>query len=250
VLVAVALAASSTAAAALPSAAAPRVGNDVSWPQCGQAYPVALSFGIVGVNDGRPNTANPCLASEYQWARASGVVELYMNIANPSTAVANAYDAGYAAARYAFQYANAQVGNAKGHAWWIDVETGNSWSTNPTANTDVIAGSIAFFRAKGVTVGIYSTVYQWGVITGGAIIPSVPNWVPGAQSAAQAPSFCAASHSFSGGPVVLAQYTTQFDNDVVCAGESLPAAGSAAVAPPGLSLQNLLDGIGSWLNSL
>lgn len=226
--------------------AAPAGGNDISWPQCGHAYPATPAFGIVGVDDGQPNTANPCLASEYQWARASGIVEFYMNSSNPGLAAADAYSYGYSAARYALSYATSQVSPGRGHVWWIDVETGNSWSPDQGANTADIAGSIAFFRAEGVTVGIYSTVHQWGVITGGAIIPSVPNWVPGAPSAALAPSFCAASKSFSGGPVVLTQYTTQFDNDHVCPGASLAPPASGAGSGLGGLVSNLL----AWLNSL
>jgi hypothetical protein len=227
----------------------PAVGNDISWPQCGRAYPTPAAFAIVGVNDGHPYSANPCLVSEYRWAASSGVVAYYMNTDNPGVAPTDAYNYGFGAARDAFAYATARVSAGRGHLWWLDVETGNSWSPDQGANTAVIAGSIAFFRTKGVTVGIYSTRYQWGVITGGARIPSVPNWVPGAQSAADAPSFCLASRSFSGGPVVMAQFTTQFDNDYLCPGASLSGT-SAAVPSPGLDLANLLNSLLAWLSSL
>ena len=38
-------------------------GNDVSYPQCGKSFPSGQAFGIVGVNDGLANNANPCLAN-------------------------------------------------------------------------------------------------------------------------------------------------------------------------------------------
>src|SRR4051794_41774609 len=43
-----------------------RYGNDISWPQCGGAFPTKAGFGIVGVNGGRPFTQNPCLAAEWR----------------------------------------------------------------------------------------------------------------------------------------------------------------------------------------
>ena len=173
------------------------VGNDISWPQCGQPYPARPAFGVVGVNDGRPYTANPCLVQEDRWASASGVVEFYMNTANPGVAAPDAYAYGFDAARDAYGSATAQVNAGPGHEWWLDVETGNSWSGDQAANSAVIAGSVGFFQGRGIWIGIYSTRYQWGVITGGASMPLVPTWVPGAQSAAEAPSFCAARQSFT-----------------------------------------------------
>jgi hypothetical protein len=244
VLVAAVLVASSTVAAG----GAPAYGADISWPQCGQGYPARPAFAVIGVNDGRPYTANPCLVSEYGWAEASGQVEFYMNTANPGVAPRDAYTYGFNAARDAYGYATGRVKAGAGHIWWLDVETGNSWSRDPGANAADIAGSLAYFRGQGVEVGIYSTRYQWDVITGGASIPSVPNWVPGALAAAQAPSFCGPQRSFSGGPVAMTQFTTQFDYDFVCPGVSLSA--PAAPPPPANLVGNLLNAVLGWLRSL
>jgi hypothetical protein len=68
------------------------VGNDISWPQCGKAYPSGQAFGIVGVNDGLANNTNPCLASELAWAQQSSgtttqpKAAAYVNTGNPSGA--------------------------------------------------------------------------------------------------------------------------------------------------------------------
>jgi hypothetical protein len=226
--------------------ASPVTGSDISFPQCGHSYPAPRAFGIVGVNGGRPYTANPCFVAEYRWAQASGIVEFYVNTANPGTS--DPYGYGLDAARDAYAYATARVSAGPGHLWWLDVETANSWSPDKGANAAVIAGALAFFASRGVAVGIYSTRYQWGLITGGVSIPAIPNWVPGAQSAAEAPSFCAARRSFTGGPVVMTQYTSGFDYDVICPGSSLPR--PLPVAPPPLSLPGLLGAIQAWLRSL
>src|SRR3989440_12733133 len=62
---------------ATPVAYTPRsTGYDISFPQCGGAYP-AGAFGVVGVNGGYPFVHyNPCLADEY---KGSPRAALYIN---------------------------------------------------------------------------------------------------------------------------------------------------------------------------
>ena len=71
-------------------------GNDISWPQCGGAYPSGQAFGIVDVNGGLANTENPCFAGELVWAWGSTgnsspgqqpKASLYVNTANPGPSV-------------------------------------------------------------------------------------------------------------------------------------------------------------------
>ena len=83
------------------STARPRVtGNDISFPQCGGAFPVRPAFGIVGVNGGLANDLNPCLGpsssqpsyrrSELYWAVAASTgvssqpkASLYVDTGDP-----------------------------------------------------------------------------------------------------------------------------------------------------------------------
>ena len=193
-----------------------RYGNDISWPQCGGAFPTQAGFGIIGVTGGRPFTQNPCLAQEWQWALSNrGAPAYYMNISNPGTSDPNGY--GASAAAYALNYATTATGatSAVNHVWWIDVETANTWSSNQAQNAAVVQGALAYLKQHTAkAVGIYSTGYQWGVITGGVHL-AAPVWAAGASSAASAPSFCGTG--FTGKPVKLVQYPAgAYDGDYRC----------------------------------
>src|SRR5207247_1390297 len=61
-------------------------GYDISWPQCGGAYPSNPAFGIVGVNKGIVFSPNPCLASEIRWG-GGAAAQLYANTGNPGPAL-------------------------------------------------------------------------------------------------------------------------------------------------------------------
>ena len=222
---------------------------DVSYPQCGSSLPGGGSTGIVGVTDGLPWSTNPCLASEYRWAAARPQpAQVYMNAANPETAssywstragtgpatcasltspsdLGCAYNYGWNSAADALGRARAAVGTvtAATHAWWLDVETGNSWNGSTAANSQDLQGSVDYLRGAGVPgVGFYSTSYQWGVITGGWQAPggtsgAPSDWVAGARGATQATSWCSPSYAFSGGAVRLVQYPSgAFDGDHIC----------------------------------
>src|SRR5690349_7115525 len=72
------------ATAEAKAASSALTGYDVSYPQCGRSMPAGATFGIVGVTNGLPFSANPCLATEWSWAAARGAPQLYMNTANPA----------------------------------------------------------------------------------------------------------------------------------------------------------------------
>ena len=166
-------------------------GYDISFPQCGYAFPSSPGFGVVGVNGGKPFTTNRCLASELSWAKnaVNQQPAFYVNTANggpnngswPSSqqtpdvcagasSVPCSYDYGWNAARYSFAAAltaestdGATSPNQAAIAspWWLDVETGNAWEVKanyygPTASayandTAMIKGEIASLTNAGVT---------------------------------------------------------------------------------------------------
>jgi len=250
-----AAAAAVLAFAALPAeaATAPGPGNDVSWPQCGKALPKGQTFGIVGVNNGLANTTNPCLGTQLTWAGTSKggtgqpLVALYVNTANPGasgswwpssntyggTTVANPYgectaQSYGAACSYMYGYAKAYddatirgVNNPASYMWWLDVETGNSWSQETLANRADLEGMAAYFASIGARTGLYSSRSQWDQIVG--TVPSasnlytLPSWLAGARSLALAKRGCADPALTGGGKVSLAQYVSGgFDYDLSC----------------------------------
>jgi hypothetical protein len=222
-------------------------GYDVSYPQCSSRLPRGGAFGIVGVTNGLPWSANPCLSAQYKWAASlSKPPAFYANTANPGPISSRwkfsgpkscasftsyndlgcSYNYGWNAAEQAFNVAVSATSTAvaSGSDWWLDVETVNSWNGDKAANSATIQGYIDYFKSRGVgSVGVYSTAYQWKLITGGYSLPTTPNWVAGASSASSAARLC--GNSFTGGPVYLVQYRRSgFDANYACG-----ATGSSSV---------------------
>jgi hypothetical protein len=215
-------------------------GYDISWPQCPDqsndipTQPARVS--VVGVNGGAAFNHNDCLSAEGAWGRQGGLT-VYMNINSPfvnqpsqgssgphgtcatTDSDCLAYNYGYNAAQDAWSYAAAQGVSAS--MWWLDVEgpagSGNQlWSSDTTANDQVISGAIAALTGLGAEPGIYSTVTQWGEIAGSSYTPDVPAWRAGAATISGAQSLCPAS--FTSGQTWLVQYGSPnpVDNDYAC----------------------------------
>ncbi|HET7311256.1 MAG TPA: hypothetical protein VFJ17_08010 [Mycobacteriales bacterium] len=240
-----------SAEAGKPRQTATAATYDVSYPQCGGALPSKIDGGIVGVNGGIVYSANPCLATEWAWAAKATTYTpaLYANTANPGPAYSShwptgkttpqpcdgsnsascSYDYGWYAAKDSFADAAAVTSSAAGVAWWLDVETGNSWETLESAygqtadaqanDRAALAGAVDALHNSGVqSVGIYSTSYQWQQITGGTgtQFAGQPIWVAGTGSLKTANSNCT-STPFTGGPIQLAQYAQSgYDANTHC----------------------------------
>lgn len=235
------LAANMGAAAAFDPYTSGAVGYDFSYPQCGASPPPAR-FGIVGVNGGYPFTYyNGCLAGEFAAAAQTGNAALYINTgydptytavddrhttqdcATKSTAVTAtpdqqaAWAVGCSEAERDLAYA-ASKGASAPTAWWLDVETANSWSTTDLSlNRYTIDGIVATLRAQSTApVGVYSTPSQWAAVTGGYQARVDADWVAtGMRTLRRARAQCGAA-GFTGSPVWLVQYVTTVDNDYVC----------------------------------
>jgi hypothetical protein len=224
---------------------APR-GYDISYPQCGAPYPANPAFGIVGINGGRVFSVNWCVVSEIAWG-GRAAAELYVNTGNPGPAVSSfwpagqtsprvcdasnpdtancAYDYGWNAGAYSWNkaveaYASLGIATSPAAtAWWLDVETSNSWRSNTTLNVAALQGQLDYLRSVGVTkLGFYSTTVQWGTITGGSkAFAAYPSWGAGAPNEKTAKQHCVSTPGFTGGRLALVQYPwAGFDADVRC----------------------------------
>ena len=224
----------------------PTRGYDISYPQCGAAYPSNPAFGIVGVNGGRVFSVNPCLTSQITWGGGSKT-ELYANTGNPGPALSSfwpkgqttpkvcdaanpdtadcAYDYGWNAAKHSFDTAVAAyaqlgiAGSPSATAWWLDVETTNSWRTNTALNVAALQGGVDYLRSVGVTkLGMYSTTAQWGTITGGTTaFAALPSWGAGAPNEKAARQHCVSTPGFTGGRLAMVQFIVSgFDADIRC----------------------------------
>lgn len=216
-------------------------GYDISYPQCGGAFPSNVLFGIVGVNDGIVYSPNPCLASEISWAeRYEAAVILYANTADPGPALSShwptgqtsprvcdpanpdstdcAYDYGWNAAADSYADAVNAYASIGENEWWLDVESANSWETNTANNVAELQGEADSLTAHGASsVGYYANAGEWQTITGGTTaFTASPSWRAGAGSQAGAQSYCG-TVGFTGGPLKYSQYASGgYDADVRC----------------------------------
>lgn len=226
--------------------AKPARGFDISYPQCGGPYPANPLFGIVGVNGGRVQSVNPCLASQITWG-GGAAAELYINTGNPGPASSSfwpigqtsprvcdganpdtancAYDYGWNAAKQSWDTAAAAYTalsistSPAATTWWLDVEVSNSWRSDVSLNIAALQGEVDYLLSVGVTkLGFYSTTTQWGTITGGTkVFAAYPSWGAGAPSEKAAKQHCISTPGFTGGRLAMVQYIwSGFDADIRC----------------------------------
>jgi hypothetical protein len=242
----------------MSGSSSPTTGYDASYPQCSGSYPPNPLFGIVGVNGGLANNANPCISGELHWARdAPGQkhpkqprLSLYIDTGNPGRHVADWPGGGtapvygvcnglltnscsyiYGEQRAAHSYhlvAAVDPVGAKVAPWWLDVELMASWAGTYRLNIAALQGFIAGLHNAGATgaAGIYSTSAQWKEITGltaqttaAAFNGRLPDWVAGTEATLKQARRNCASGGFTGVAPTLAQYRIgQLDADLRCNG--------------------------------
>lgn len=230
----------------LTGTSAPPIGHDISYPQCSGSYPSNPLWGIVGVNGGLANKANPCISGELQWARGAPgqrrpkqpSLSLYIDTGNPGghhvadwprAGTAPPYGACnglltdacsyiYGERRAAHSYrlvAAIDPRAARSAPWWLDVELMASWAGTYQLNIAALQGFIAGLHNAGAIgpIGIYSTGAQWQEITGltaqstpTAFNGQLPDWVAGTDATLAQAQQNCTAGGFTGEPPTLAQY--------------------------------------------
>ena len=139
---------------------------------------------------------------------------------SPAADAACSYVYGYAKAYDDVRYRGVPTSSTS--RWWLDVETTNSWETAGRANTADLEGMVDAFTSQGAAVGVYSTPYQWGVITGNnatsdSPLSGLPDWTAGAASLKDAPSHCVTGAFTPRSAVSIVQYVSNnLDYDYSC----------------------------------
>lgn len=176
------------------------------------------------------NTGNPGPEVSTHWPDGQTAPSECNTPANPGRDSAEcAFDYGWNAAADSYRTAveaYVSLGWARAGAtrtpqanqWWLDVETGNSWRDDAALNVATLQGAVAYLESVDVAgIGFYSTQRQWDRITDGSrAFADYPAWHAGASTLEEARDNCADS-SFTGGPLVLAQYLDDgFDANYHC----------------------------------
>jgi hypothetical protein len=206
-----------------------RVGNDVSWPQCGRhglRMPrTSKHFVVIGLTGGRAFRRNPCVKAQVSWAKKHDFYAgAYAMTTFPTKGQLRRHgkkgpfyakgrlgklrNAGYQAAR--FDVATLRHAKFGAKHIWIDVEPHPSrpWTKSRRSNKAVLDGVVRGYRDAGLTVGFYSTKALWRKIAGSAKYHA-PEWrTAGPVSSKKAARMCSRG-GFQGGPAILAQWWTR-----------------------------------------
>jgi LysM repeat protein len=204
------------------------IGYDVSYPNCDTRVPESSTFAVIGLNLGRPFTANPCFTREWDAARQPRSV--YVNTAyspalfrhvTPTCAAAGRSQPFRPAAQRAYAVGCSEaaadlqlLAATPPAAIWLDVEPGNTWSSRRSLNAATIKGVLERLLGQvgHPAVGVYSNAAFWRSIVGRWSSLSVPEWV---ATGAPDPPGCPAG--FAAGPVWLSQTTDgRLDTDTAC----------------------------------
>ncbi len=205
------------------------IGIDLSYPSCATTIASGLPFGIVGVSGGRVDTDNRCARAEASHLTHS---TLYVNTGLDTSGQyfaqamdygscngslhCGAYWYGFLAAIRAVNYAKRE--HLRSTTWWLDVELSNDWSNDTALNDASIWGEhqgLAMMTSpKGTApapaIGVYARPGKWQTITGGGLkTRDWPVWYATGRrnlTTAQLQQDCAASKSFTAGPVQVVQW--------------------------------------------
>ena len=179
---------------------------------------------VIGLTNGPGFHANPCLADQVAYARERGLlVAAYSVISWPDEAAQQQYgglrEAGAAQAAYNLQ--SMRAAGLDSPIIWLDIEhvPFYDWSTDLSANAEVVLGAAQGYVDAGYRIGVYSTPHLWDSVVGDLSL-GVPEWRAAGQTSQQeALSRCGNDWLIQGGVAALAQWVEDGrDRNVTCPG--------------------------------
>ena len=184
-------------------------GYDVSFPQCGQALPSAyVGFVIIGLNDGRPFTGNPCFNQQWSWAKTHDAAAVYINVDDPGASTPSSYGQSIGLDVLARLVDN---NIPQGTPVWLDVERNNAWDS-ATRAVSVINSTMRYLAHAGYPVGVYAAPVHWFEITYDAEV-DVPIWFaigpyPTTQAGVQAAKRACTREGFGNAKPAIVQFVS------------------------------------------
>lgn len=197
-------------------------GYDVSFPQCHQKLSQrSVGFVIIGLNNGRPFTANPCFARQWTWANSHSARAIYINVSDPGKG--SPVKRGTQIGRDTLdRLADLQI--AQDVPIWLDIEIDNDW-TSPNRAVALINEVLRVLSTGGHPVGIYSVPVHWFNITLSAPV-TIPTWLGLGKyqqiSAGVAAAKAACSRAnFGGRKPAIVQFVARYesgwlDRNIIC----------------------------------
>lgn len=210
------------------------------------------------VNTGNPGQVQNLMDDPSSWPTSTSPTNPYKEI--PCTALresnqACSWEYGYSKAKSAVSHFIANIpegisNDPKSYVWWLDVEQANSWQGDSREggpieeefenNVAALVGWTQYFKENQISkVGVYSTSYQWGQITGNLIqgtnLVNLPTWYAlGRTSVSTAAGACSHENKrFTGGPILLTQYVSKnLDYNYSCPAASDPGVWNSPVFEP------------------
>lgn len=88
------------------------------------------------------------------------------------------YSCGDAAGQMDTAINSLAAANATYGMMWLDIEDGGGWSSDYDANAKFAAELAAEGEARGITIGVYTSSYEWGLVCGtSTALSSYPLWL-------------------------------------------------------------------------
>ncbi|ETN71936.1 hypothetical protein NECAME_19099, partial [Necator americanus] len=136
--------------------------------QCIRQSLYAIAF-IRGYSPAGQGQLDPYVSWNIQNAHSAGLgTEVYMTPLPYSTKTG--------AQQFDEMYGGLRNGNINVRSVWVQVNSSVAWYSNNTTNVNFLNSILSRARQYGLSIGIYTNMYDWNKITGGATVTNAMLW--------------------------------------------------------------------------